>query len=441
MSWANFETIFKAGCKAINESHKNISLNTPNNLTIGQALADALGGIVEQDAKDAIVAALAAERVAYLSVAAGWPLMMDAILAYGGTQLTTPSKWVRGNKVLNRTNLLRDLQEDMFLNTRDIDLREVTYAADPTQDNDTDVLRVTVDRNGEKMEAGLHNQNIDLEVVGNKATGLGEWQTDVQIAPRNQGADIFQLLGPIGKLTIRAVNEVNNPDGVVANPNLNSGINSTTADAAVTSLTNWTLSNVLAMPTHVVDRVNVFRSLALGHKIYGTTATRRFSQNLNVRKAKRFFPHGFRIPVFKEGAPTGNIVLTWGSKSQTWTMASLSAGWNYLSIDRDLDMYPENFDSATAVIQLDVECTTGSAAAYTTIGAILGQVAKQFNGNFWFAWSQVGKSTLGQTATYADTMTVAGKNATALYLAYHTTKDRDNAWLPAAAAGSLDDYA
>lgn len=381
-----------------------------------------------------------AERDNLATASAQWAKMMDLCLAAFGNNLTKPSRYVRGSVVIDRRELLREIQEDMSANALSLVRRQVTYAADPAADANGIVQRITFDKNGNTIEAGLHNQTLDVEVTGTRATGLGYWASEVTIRPRNKGADIFSLLGPEGELKLRAVNDVDQPYRLLDNPTLQSA-NSTTADADVTSLSGWTLSSPSGSPTHKVDTTNVYRSLTIGHKIYGNSTTRRFEQKLIIGQDNRRKGHKFKLSVYKTGTPTGNITLTWGSKSQTWTYASLSAGWNELIIDSDTDVYPDNFDTTGAVLRVDFATTGASDASnYLTFGLIVGTVGAGFDGPQYIHFGHNGQAQLGNVKTIADTMTSAGKNATALYLAYHGTRDRDVAWLPSSGAPTLADY-
>lgn len=365
---------------------------------------------------------------------------MDLALAAFGLNLSKPSRYVKGTQVRNRKELLREIQEDMFTNARSCVRRQRTYAADPAADANGIVQCISYDKNGSIIEAGLGNSTLDVEVTKTRANGLGYWASEVTIRPRNKGADIFSLIAPDGELVLRAVNDVDQPFNLLANPTLQSA-NSTVDGTAVTTLSGWTLSSPSGSPTHVIDTTNVYRSLAVGHKIYGNSTTRRFEQQLNIRSDYRRRAHKFKLSVWKTGSPTGNITLTWGSKSQTWTYASLSAGWNELIIDSDTDVYPDNFDTTGAVLRVDFATTGASDSSnYLTFGLIVGTVGTVFDGPQYLHFGHNGQAQLGVLKTYAHTMTSAGKNLTALYLAYHLTADKDWAWLPSSGAPTLADY-
>ena len=433
MSWSAFETLLKATCKHVNESHKSASQNAVNIIGTGEALKTAFAGI---DGNEDVSAAIKAERSSLNTMTANWRTSMNACLAYGGTQLGTPSKYVQGGSILNFAGLMRDINADMETNSRSIETKAITYAADPTADDDGIIERVTVDPNGEKIEGGIHAGTLDVEVTGTRATGLGPWQSVVTISGRDQGKDVFDNNAPATNLTIEAVNPSNNKQSIISNPNLISGINSRTDTTAVTTLSNWALSG---SATHTVDTSILFRDNTLSHKIVGTGgATRVFTQTMKLNGPQfRYNPQKLFVPVYKTGTPTGNITIAWGSKSQVWTVASLSAGWNYLTPDNDSDIYPDNFDEAAATFVVTVECTTGDSSNYVNVGCILGTVAAKWNGVFHFHWSQNGTSALGVVKTIADSATSAGLNQTAILLAYNYDPD---AYLRATGSPTIADY-
>jgi hypothetical protein len=122
-------------------------------------------------------------------------------------------------------------------------------------------------------------------------------------------------------------------------------------------------------------------------------------------------------------------------------MGSLSAGWNYLRLDRDRDLFPSQFGSSDAMLQVDFEFTSGSDSSnYINVGGIYGQNYKRFDGLWYGHWSRNGVATLlGSVGSFADTMTTAGKNQTALFLALHKVAPHV-AYLRHSGSPTLADY-
>lgn len=438
MAWADFETLLKAVCKDVNESHKSASLNTPNIIGTAEALIEA-ADVLGTEGHKALTDAVSADRTRLRGLSAGWAAKMDAALAYGGTQLTTPSQHVRGDKPTDRRMLLRDINSYMLTNSLSVAQRAVTFAAEPAAGDNGIMDRLTVDEWGVTIEAGLHNQTVDVQVLEVPT----RYKHVVRVKPRQSGVDVFNLLGPSGYVDITAPNDAASGEGgIVSNPNL-TGTNTTTDEGAVTSCTGWTLSSPSGSPTHLWDTGIAYRGNAGSHKLYGNSTTRRFSQPLVVKTAHLYTPRNYMLAVYKTGTPVGNITLTWGGKSQVFTMGGLSAGWNYLRLDRDRDLWPSQFASSDAALQVDFEFTSGSDASnYINLAGIFGQVYKRFDGAWYGVWSRNGVATaLGSVGSFADTMTTAGKNQTALWLAYYDLPDvRDFAYLRSSGSPTLADY-
>jgi hypothetical protein len=195
-------------------------------------------------------------------------------------------------------------------------------------------------------------------------------------------------------------------------------------------LSGWTLSNPSGSPTHVIDTTIAYRGNAFSHKIYGNSTTRRFSQPLIVRQSDIYTPRHYMLAVYKTGSPTGNITVTWGSMSQVFTYASLGAGWNYLLLDRDRDLFPSRFDTSGAVIQVDFETTGASDASnHVNFAFIGGQNMRMFNGAYYAVWSRNGISTLDDLNSITDSQDGTGLNQNALYYAYHGTEAANHAYL------------
>lgn len=201
MAWADFETAFKAVCKHVNESYKSCALNTPNITGTADSLADGLD-VLTSDGRSKVVSASEAERALLVQLQAGWKAMMLPVLAYGGTQLTTPSRYVKGNTVSEQDlpMLLRDINAYMLANSLSVADRAVTWASEIAASDNGILDRLTVDEYGITIEAGFHGQTLDAVVDSIPA----RYRSVVRVKPRNSGEDIFNMLGPSGSLAIEA---------------------------------------------------------------------------------------------------------------------------------------------------------------------------------------------------------------------------------------------
>jgi hypothetical protein len=116
---------------------------------------------------------------------------------------------------------------------------------------------------------------------------------------------------------------------------------------------------------------------------------------------------------------------------------------NYLRLDRDQDLFPRNFDSAGAVLQVDFEFTSGSDASnYINFAYIGGQNLRRYNAAWYGHWSRHGISTQDVIKTFADSQDGGGLNQNAMVYAYFGTPDVDFAYLRHIANGTetIADY-
>ncbi len=385
-------------------------------------------------AKAQILAAIRSDRTSYSALAKRWEQKLDVAFGYWGTQLDTPSQHVRGNLPINRARLLDDIRAQMVDDGDSIGLREVTYDAEPAADDNGILDRLLEDENGAQISAGLHDQFIDIEVSAIPS----QYAAEITIKPRNKGADLFSLIGPEGELKLKAVNDVNSGDGIVRNPNLQN-TNSVADGADITSVSEWTLSG---SATHKFDTSIRFRGLTGSHKLYGNGNARKFAQPLIVASAHRRRARNHKVAIFKTGTPVGTVELTWGSQSQVWNLADLSAGWNFLRPDRNKLLFPKQFSAPGATLSVEITFASGSDSSnYANLCFFGGQLYSRFDGPHYGYWSTNGDAEVGPAWTLEDAMSADGLNASALYLGYHGSRDRQDAYLPQDASPTIADYA
>jgi hypothetical protein len=376
---------------------------------------------------------IAAVRRRYVQNMARAKTMFLACFAYWGTQLTTPSEHVDALSVRDREGLMLDINAQMVSDDHDVGSRARTWAAEPSADDDGIIDRLTVDENGITIEGG-YSATIDAVVDSIPA----EWRSVLRIRGRNSGEDVLDLKGPKGFIDIEAVNGAGG-NNLVSNPNLTNA-NTSTDEGDVTSLQQWALAG---SATHKWDTDIVFRGNAGSHKLYGNGNYREFSQPLIVAAADQRTPRNYKVAVYKTGTPVGNLIVTWGGKSQTWALGSLSAGWNYLRLDRDQDLFPKNFASAGMQLKVKIEFTSGSDASnYANLCFVGGQNLRRFNAAWYGHWSRTGKATLKAKKSFADTDDAGGKNQSALQYAFEDSPDRDVFYLRHVGDGSetIADY-
>jgi hypothetical protein len=441
MALSDAYDMFTDACEDILSEHTNITCQ----LALKAAFEAELDVLPAGDpGRVAVQNDINADRAAYRAITERWASKMDTVIAYWGTQLSQPSAYVKGNRPFrSRALLLADIRAHMAANNLSIMPRKVSYAAEPSATDNGVIDRLTVDEDGSPIAAGLHNQTVDLYVTSKPS----QYASIITIKSRTKGADIFNLLGPDGELSIQAVNDAYSGDGIVGAPALNQGLSTNTNGGDLSGDTTqgpWVLTKS-GSPVHTWDTSIKYRGLTGSHKMYGNSTSRTFTQPLVINNQHRRLPRNYLPAIYKTGTPVGNITVTWGNKTQVFTMAGLSAGWNYLRLDRDKDLYPRNFDTAGATLAIEFAFTSGTDSSnYINFGFMGGQVYKQFDGPFYGHWSRTGISTINLLTpafSLADTMTSDGRNARALYFAYHRTADRVNAYLPEAASPTIADTA
>lgn len=376
---------------------------------------------------------IAAVRRRYVQNMARAKNMFLGCFAYWGTQLTTPSEHVDALSVRDPEGLMLDINAQMVSDDHDVGSRARAWAAEPAADDDGIIDRLTVDENGITIEGG-YSATIDAVVESIPA----EWRSVLLIRGRNSGEDVLDLKGPRGFITIEAVNGAGG-NNLVNNPNLTNA-NTSTDEGDVTSLQQWTLAG---SATHKWDTDIVFRGNAGSHKLYGNGNYREFSQPLIVASSDQRTPRNYTVAVYKTGTPVGNVILACGGKSQTWALGSLSAGWNYLRLDRDQDLFPKNFASAGMQLKVKIEFTSGSDASnYANLCFVGGQNYRRFNAAWYGHWSRTGKATLKVKKSFADSDDAGGKNQSALSYAFEDSPDRDVFYLRHVGDGSetIADY-
>lgn len=373
-------------------------------------------------AKLAIQQSIASDRAAFRAMQQRWQGKMDSVLVYWGTQLTTPSSHIRAGRPSSRPLLLRDIRADMVSEDDDVASLELTWDSEPTPSDNMILDLLTEDEHGITIEGGIPC-TVDAKVHSVPA----EYRSIVRLEARVKGTDVFNRLGPVGFVDLEAVNGAGG-DNLVRNPTLNNA-NTSVNGEAVTSLLDWNLSTPAGSVTHVIDTSIAFRGQAFSHKLYGSSGTRRFDQPLILLSRDRRNPRNYKLAVYKTGTPTGDITLTHGGKNQAFSIGSLSAGWNYLRLDRDKDLWPDNFYSAGMRLRVDVAFTGGDAGNYINLAYIGGQNYRRFNGGWYGHWSRNGFATPGAVETLAHSADNSGLNQRALALAYHGTDAQDEAYL------------
>lgn len=344
--------------KFIEEDLKNATSATENTRS---NLATMIDNIAELD--DAQVAALASAGNERLSDQGNLKTRARAMFVNAwapaiAEQINSPT--LSGGVITDLEQFFDDWNQYMADNDEHVTPRAVTYAADPAaQNGGTRLLRLTVDRFGNKIESGRHSETVSVKVDSKPAAGRVAFLIQNSDGPKD---DLDYQTARPNPITIEAVNDINGASQFVGNPFM-TGNADTTDNAAVTVMTGWTLEDTVGSPTLLIAKgaTELWRDRVQSYSIsgFGTTKTiKRLIPSRVLSDYSEAFVPCFPVMLPTGGTWTGTIKITWGSKSQTFTQADLTAGtFVNLIPDIDADLYAFNFDSAAPYYEIEIATT------------------------------------------------------------------------------------
>lgn len=405
MAYADDTATFVKAIKVIEEDLKNAISATENY----QSNADALIGDVDtlQLADiDEVAKVLKQRRGDHARIKARGRALLLPVMAQIGR--TINSRHVSGSTVTDLRRFLRDwrIYQDDTADEK-ITARAVTYAAEPSASANGVVRRCTVDERDQKIESGRHDSGVTVEVTDKPS----HWEAIAEIYMAAEGAidDLDYTAASNRAATYRAINEVNT-GGLITNPNL--VVNGSTADdAAITAINNWTLTNVSGSPTPTVEKTaaRVWRSNSYSISVTGNSTSWKLSQNMSSSVFDDpYTPILMGVPFYLESGWSGDITLGWGSKTQAFTEADLTAGdWVWLFPDRDKDIYPNQFDQDDPEFSVTI-ATDAATPEEITIGGIYAAKPVRYNDVYYWYFSDQAVATINSTFTMADSNSNAG---------------------------------
>ena len=290
------------------------------------------------------------------------------------------------------------------------------------------IYRLTVDEYGQDIETG-YGQTILLKSI----TGPGQDVKEVQIEGQDKAIDLYDEhtngKGSGEVNTLRSVDENNKGDSVITNPTLFSSV----ADAAtITALSGWTLSGTWKNETGsplLRDQDNV---------IYSTTDGDYIEQNASSEMNPRI-PHIPVVWVYVDGINSGDgFVVNWGGKSQAFTGIA-DATWTALVPDRDLDLFPTQFDDATNGKRIRVTVDNDNAAGTFYIGAVHWVPMSRWDATWYGVFTDTTNPIAGSVATIADSISFAGKIQECLRLMFYVLGGNEEAYLPTTGTNLISD--
>lgn len=273
------------------------------------------------------------------------------------------------------------------------------------------ISRITVDEYGQAIETG----NPQVVRIVNRSLAA-DTRKVVVFTPGDAGRDIFDIQGPGGQTAEMTLFGPGASDGLLNTPffSLASGVTSIAAGtpaAGTSGLPNWTVSGTWTNNT--TNLLNLLGApLTCGVK---TSTANDYIQQIIPRAADRRRPYQLCLWVYPAAgfnAASGTVVVTWGSKSQTFSSLTDSQ-WNLLKVTADVNCYPEQWDSPASGANI-VKVLVGVASVGLTIGMVQ-MVPMQKVFGTWYAGTE-GKTAaapvspvVNAVATVTDTWSIAGK--------------------------------
>lgn len=406
MSYATSIAKLVKWVKVWEEELKNAVSATENTATNLAALNVDTGPLSEGGLLE-LVAMSKARRATQASIASQARAQCLPILAQIARDIG--SQTVVGDSITDLEQFFRDFRyyED---NTADdkVGVRSVTYAANPAASATGNFWRLTVGVNGagDKIESGRHATTQTLKVESKPAPYRATYAFQGTQGPK----DALDYTAAPEADTLLQYNE-NDTGSAVTNPNM-TGNADLTDNAAVTVMTGWTLATAAGSPTLLINKTagELWRGRSYVFSIATASATKTFTQSIPAGVlTDRYAPFLPCAPFYLKTGWAGTITFTAGSKSQAFTEADLTnVTWVVLAMDRDADLYVQNFDQSVATWSLSIAMGAGSAAELSFAGfwALPG---KKYNDIYYFAFGDDSEPTEGATVAWADTQTNAGE--------------------------------
>lgn len=353
-----------------------------------------------------VAAALTARRDAHAALQAQGRAFVEPTLVQIGK--TINSSAVNGDRIIDRAQFWRDWRYYQEVTADEkVTSRAVTYAAEPAAAATGILRRLTKGPNGtnETIEAGRHAKTVTGTIEAKPAA----FRSVIRLSNLDDGPiDALDYLAASPRtVDIYACNE-NDPGSGVDNATLRA--NSGTNGASITSYSNWTLTNTttLTVLTSIVWRslANVTKTIGITGSVKTMTVTQKVPTAVLTDPYKPWLP---MTPLYMEASWAGDITITWGSKSQAFTEADLSAGaWVQLMVDRDADLYPVNFDQAACAWTLAIAHDDVATPKYVLCGGFYAAEGVKFENVWYFHLSHSSEPALKATLAFADTSTAAG---------------------------------
>ena len=261
---------------------------------------------------------------------------------------------------------------DYFVdNSKTIKSRGITYGS-PTADGGNTgtgvVYRLTKDEENYDREA-VNLETKTLECTADAGSGALKHEEVFELRGQSQAIDSL-VSGGSGiktggfKARVSSSSKIKNSSFGQASIGNAPSSGSPSTFGASDSLTSWTVSagaiTSLQLDVDTVARDTVGDATPTALRFLGNCGIKQTFDTANLRLSLAT-PWYLEVWVYREGNATGTFTITCGSKSQAFTIGSLTnAAWNRCVMDVDRDMWPGRFNAANAAIDLAVTSLTTS---------------------------------------------------------------------------------
>ena len=269
-------------------------------------------------------------------------------------------------------------------------------------------------------------------------TGADKHQEVFRVTAASAAAN--NELNRAGSGTDTTLNARSSVDSILSNPSFSeysiAGTVATSAPytlVAGDTLTDWTTADVTLMEL-TIDTADIYRDAAGDDE---PTAIR-FNGNNSITQTfdsagvdfTRLVPIDFVVPMKRESTADGTVTVTWGSKSQAYTVSGFSDGvYSELFPDQDTDLWPRNFVNENATFKV---AWSGRATGELVFDEITLVLRDQIDGSWYAIHGDGTKFILEDTFTVANSIPSDSKIQKWLWRRY-------NRYLPSTAAPTIAD--
>lgn len=428
-SYADLTESFKRGLKIAQNMRRCLTdvTNGSNSVDSFDANSEAL----REDTPDysvktqaGVVAALKSLREEYAKLPERGRAVVDPTLVEIGKLIGSPS--IVNDAIQDRARFWRDWR-DYQENTADerVTGRAVTFASDPTDSSKGWFRRLTVDHNGQKIENGRFNNTVTAQLTQKTGTFQGSYE----LTAGDGATDALDYLGALGGVlgTLAPVSR-GQPSTLIQNPTLLGSANTDNADQTING--PWVQTVNSGTPIVKVDKTNVFQqglsTTAYSASFSGATGASSVKYAQPIPSAVLANPYAPVLPylaVMLKGSWTGAIAIEWGGESQSFTEADLTVDtWVPLFVTRDADLYPINFDEASAEFAFTIASDSGLSASDEVVIGFADMLPLQGIGNIFYGAAMADvEPDLQDSVSWADSITVGGDIQDTLAFLYQDT--------------------